>query len=67
MLMVAVICIQGCRAKKKVWERSQKLALLKQLQTHFKAKHGKGVGTPLPRVPAPLHPCMYRKLRTIFQ
>jgi len=27
-----------------------------QLQTHFKAKLQKGVGTPLPRVPAPLHP-----------
>jgi len=55
-----------------VWEHSQKtshfkqkgvgtlpekLANLKQLQTHFKAKHEKGVGTPFPRVPAPLHPC----------
>jgi len=25
---------------------------LKQLQTHFKAKQEKGVGTPFPRVPA---------------
>jgi len=38
-----------------LWERTHKTAILKQLQTHFKAK--KGVGTPFPRVPAPLHPC----------
>jgi len=43
---------------KTVRERSQKLAILKQLQTHFRAKHEKGMGTPLPRVPAPLHPCL---------
>jgi len=49
-----VTLLQGCSAKKKVWERSQKLVLLKQLQTHFKAKHEKGVGTPFARVPAPL-------------
>jgi len=41
---------------KKVWERIQKIAILKQLPTHFKAKREKGVGTPFPRVPAPLHP-----------
>jgi len=29
---------------------------LKQLQSHFKAKREKGVGTPFPRVPAPLQP-----------
>jgi len=40
---------------KKVWERSQKLAILNQLQTHFKAKREISVGTPFPRVPAPLH------------
>jgi len=34
----------------------KKLAISKQLQTHFKAKHEKGVGTPFPRVSAPLHP-----------
>jgi len=34
----------------------KKLATLKQLRTRFKAKHEKGVGTPFPRVPAPLHP-----------
>jgi len=28
-----------------------------QLPTHFEAKHEKGVGTPFPRVPAPLHSC----------
>jgi len=35
------------------------MAILKQLQTHFKAKHEKGVGTPFPRVPVPLHPCSF--------
>jgi len=43
--------------KKGVGTLPEKLANLKQLQTHFKAKHEKGVGTPFPRVPAPLHPC----------
>ena len=33
---------------KEVWECTQKLALLKQLQTHFKAKHEKGVEMPFP-------------------
>jgi len=42
---------------KEVWERTQKLAIFMQIPTHFKAKHEKGVGTPFPRVPAPLHPC----------
>jgi len=39
---------------KMVWEveRTQKIAILKQLRTHFKVKHGKGAGTPLPCVPA---------------
>jgi len=32
------------------------LCILKQLQTHFKTKHEKVVGTPFPRAPAPLHP-----------
>jgi len=41
---------------KKVWERTQKLTISKELQTHFEAKHEKGVGTPFPRVPTPLHP-----------
>ena len=39
-----------------MWERIQKNPILKQLQTHFKAKGEKGVGTQFPRVPAPLHP-----------
>jgi len=47
---------QGCSANKKVWERIQKIASLKQLQIHFKTKREKGVGTPFPRVPAPQHP-----------
>jgi len=33
-----------------------KIAILKQLQTHFEAKREKGVETPFPRVPARLHP-----------
>jgi len=41
-----------------VWERTQKIAISKQLRTHFKAKRKKGVGVPFPRVPAPLHPWM---------
>jgi len=43
---------------KKVWECIQKMAILTQLQIHFKAKHEKGLGTPFPRVPAPLHSCL---------
>ena len=43
---------------KKVRERTKKIANLKQLQTHFKAQREKGVGTPFPRVPALLHPCL---------
>jgi len=41
---------------KKVWERIQKIAVLKQLPTHFEARREKGVGMPFPRVPATLHP-----------
>jgi len=41
---------------KKVWKRIQKMAILIQPKTHFKAKREKGVETPFPRVPAPLHP-----------
>jgi len=40
----------------KVWERIQKIAILKQLPTHFKANRAKCVGTPFPRVPALLRP-----------
>jgi len=32
-------------------------AILKQLQTHFKEKYEKGVGTPFPRVPT-THPSL---------
>jgi len=39
-----------------VGTHSKKLAILKQLQTNLKSKHEKGVGTPFPRVPAPVHP-----------
>jgi len=40
---------------KKVWERTKKLAISKQLQTHFKAKLEKGLGTSFPRILAPIH------------
>jgi len=40
---------------KKVWECIQKIAILKQLQTHFKAKREKCVGTPFPHIATPLH------------
>jgi len=43
---------------KKMRERTKKMAILKQLHTHFKAKRQKGVGTPFPRIPAPPHPCL---------
>jgi len=42
-----------------MWERTKKLAILKQLQIYFKAKYEKGIGTPFPRVPAPLHPWLH--------
>jgi len=41
--------------KRGMGTQPKKLAILKQLRTHFKAKLEKGVGTPFPRVPA-LHP-----------
>jgi len=47
---------QGCSANKKVWERIQKRVILKQLPNHLKAIRKKGVRTPFPRVPTPLHP-----------
>jgi len=33
----------------------KKTAILKQLQTHFKGKHEKCLGTPFPRVPVPVY------------
>jgi len=42
---------QGCSANKKVWELIQKITILKQLPTHFKAKRkkcGNVVPTPTP-------------------
>jgi len=48
---------QGCSVNKKgVGTHQKKLAILKQLLTNLKPKREKGVGTPFPRVPAPLHP-----------
>jgi len=49
-------CKQGCSANKRVVGTHAKTSHLKQLQTHFKAKFEKGVGTPFPRIPTPLHP-----------
>ena len=57
----AVLCIRRdaeCSVKKKGVGTHPKIAILKQLQSHFKAKCEKGVGTPFPSVPAPLHPCI---------
>jgi len=48
---------QGCTANRKGVGTHPKIAILKQLQTHVKAKNEKGVGTPFLRVPALLHPC----------
>jgi len=42
--------MQGCSANKK-GVGTHPIAILKQLQTHFKAKREKGVGTPFPRIP----------------
>jgi len=47
--------------KKGVGMLPKKLGILKQPQTHLKAKHEKVVGTPFPRVPSPPHPCPVRK------
>jgi len=41
---------------KEVWERIQKIYILKKLKTNFKAKREKSVGKAFPRVPALLHP-----------
>jgi len=48
--------LQDAVLTKKVLDASKKRAILKQIPTHFKAKREKGVGTPFPRVPAPIHP-----------
>jgi len=37
-------------------ETHPKIAILKQLKPHFEAKREKDVGTPFPRIPAPLRP-----------
>jgi len=42
-----------------------RIAILKQLQTHFITKREKGVGTPFPRVPAPLHSWVWPLLRLV--
>jgi len=44
---------------KRCGKASEEIAILKQFPTHFEAKCEKGVGTPFPRVPAPLHTCIY--------
>ena len=48
---------------KKVWNASKNLAVLKQFQTHFNIKLEKAVGTPFPRVLAPL---LYTLLSQLF-
>jgi len=37
-----------------MWERTHKIAILKQLQTHFKAKSEEDVKTPFPPPTTPL-------------
>jgi len=49
---------QWCSADKRCGNASKKIAILKQLKTHFKAKREKDVGTLFSRVPAPLYPCV---------
>jgi len=44
--------IRDVMLTKKVWERIQRIAVLKQLQTYFKTKREKGVRTPFPHFPA---------------
>jgi len=51
MQSTATYVFRDVMLTKNVWERSPKPALSKQLQTHFKAKHEKGVGTPLHAFP----------------
>jgi len=53
---MAIDYSHGCIANKKGVGTHPKIAILKQLQSYFKAKRGKGVRTLFPRVPAPLHP-----------
>jgi len=43
--------------RKKVWEGIHKHRHFKTAPTFFKAKREKGVRTPFPRVPVPLHSC----------
>jgi len=48
----------------------KKLAILKQLQTHFNAKLQKGVGKPFPRVPphyTPGYACIRINKHALFQ
>jgi len=42
----------GCSANKKGVGTHKKIAILKQLPTHFKAKREKGVGTPSQAFPS---------------
>jgi len=44
---------------KKVWARTQNPSYFKTASNSFQSKHEKGVGTPFPRVPVPLHPRVY--------
>ena len=57
MGVVGLACIsRDVVLTKRCENASKKTAISKQLKTHFEAKRDKGVGTPFPRVPAPLHP-----------
>jgi len=52
-----VLTTRDVALTKEVWECTQKIANLKHIHTHFKAKREKRVGTPFPRVP-PATPLM---------
>jgi len=50
---------------KRCWNASKKIAILKQLQTHFETKREKGVGTPFPSHYTP-EPCTLAWRRSTF-
>ena len=63
-LNVTILISRDVVPTKKVLERTQKMAILNQLQIHIKAKREKGVETPFPHVPTPLPPCIYHTCQT---
>jgi len=64
--LLTLACTRDVVLTNKLWERTRKIAILKQLRTHFEAKCEKCVDTPFPRVPAPEHPCLYTRKVFLF-